>query len=101
MGANVFIRQGVTVGHGAVIGAGAVVVKDLPPYAIAAGVPARVLRYRFSPAMVERLLEKRWWELPVSALRAFREDFLTSLEPEPPSEPQPAREPVPLEVTHA
>jgi len=89
IGANVFIRQGVTVGHGAVIGAGSVVVKDLPPYAIVAGVPARVLRYRFSPAKVERLLEQRWWDLPVSALRAFRKDFVESPEP------------APLEATHA
>ena len=89
IGAQVFVRQGVTVGHGAVIGAGSIVVKDIPPYAIAAGVPARVLRYRFSPATVERLLEQRWWDLPVSALRAFREDFLTSPEL------------APLEATHA
>jgi acetyltransferase-like isoleucine patch superfamily enzyme len=93
IGAQVFIRQGVTVGHGAVIGAGSIVVKDIPPYAIAAGVPARVLRYRFSPATVERLLERRWWDLPVSALRKFREDFLAS--------PEPAPEPVPIEAAHA
>jgi virginiamycin A acetyltransferase len=80
IGAQAFIRQGVTVGHGAVIGAAAVVLKDVPPYAIAVGVPARVMRYRFSPATVERLLESRWWELPVSALRASRKDFLTPLE---------------------
>jgi acetyltransferase-like isoleucine patch superfamily enzyme len=82
IGARVFIGQGVTVGHGAVIGAGAVVVKDIPPYAIAAGVPARVLRYRFSPATVEQLLYKRWWELPVSDLHALRAEFLTPLERE-------------------
>ena len=82
VGAQVFIRQGVTVGHGAILGAGAVVIKDIPPYAIAIGVPARVLRYRFSPRTIERLLQKRWWEMPVSELRAFREEFLTSVEPE-------------------
>jgi len=83
MGAQVFIRQGVTVGHGAVIGAGAVVVKDIPPYAIAAGVPARVLRYRFSPVTVERLLDRRWWELPVSDLHTLRAEFLAPIEQVP------------------
>jgi virginiamycin A acetyltransferase len=93
IGAQVFIRQGVTVGHGAVIGAGSIVVKDIPPYAIAAGVPARVLRYRFSPAAVERLLQQSWWDLPVSELRKFREKFLAS--------PEPALEPAPIEASHA
>ena len=97
IGAQVFVRQGVTVGHGAVIGAGSIVVKDIPPYAIAAGAPARVLRYRFSPATVERLLDQRWWNLPVSELRAFREGFLASPEPVPLQAPEPA----PLEATHA
>jgi virginiamycin A acetyltransferase len=80
IGAQVVIRQGVTVGHGAVLGAGAVAVKDVPPYAIAAGVPARILRYRFSPGTVERLLESRWWELPVDDLQALRADFLNPVE---------------------
>jgi virginiamycin A acetyltransferase len=80
IGAQVFIRQGVMVGHGAVLGAGAVVTRDIPPYAIAAGVPARVLRYRFSAATVERLLDSHWWDMPVSALRDLRADFLTPVE---------------------
>jgi virginiamycin A acetyltransferase len=80
IGAQVFIAQGVRVGHGAAIGAGAVVVKDIPPYAIAAGVPARVLRYRFPPATVEHLLDSRWWELPISTLKARRADFVTAVE---------------------
>ena len=51
VGSHVLINGGVTVGNGAVIGAGAVVVKDVPPYAIVGGVPAKVIRYRFSPEM--------------------------------------------------
>ena len=64
VGSHVLINGGVTVGHGAVIGAGAVVVKDVPPYAIVGGVPAKVIRYRFSPEIIEKLLELQWWNLP-------------------------------------
>jgi acetyltransferase-like isoleucine patch superfamily enzyme len=64
IGANCVILPGVNVGHGAVIGAGAVVTKDLPAYAVAAGAPARVIRYRFSEALIKRLLRLQWWDLP-------------------------------------
>lgn len=69
VGSHVLINGGVTVGHGAVIGAGAVVVKDIPPYAIVGGVPAKIIRYRFSHAIVEKLLELRWWELDDGSLK--------------------------------
>ena len=77
IGCNSVILAGVTVGDGAVIGAGAVVTKDVPPYAIMAGNPARVLKYRFAPAIIAGLLETRWWELPDEAIQA-----LPLLEPE-------------------
>ena len=64
LGANVVVKQGVTIGTGAVVGAGAVVTKDIPPYAIAGGVPARIIRYRFEEQDREMLLESKWWELP-------------------------------------
>ena len=54
--------DGITVGDGAVIGAGAVVTKEIPPYAVAVGVPARVIKYRFDADTVERLLKTRWWD---------------------------------------
>lgn len=76
IGSNVFIRDGVQIGHGAVIAAGAVVVKDVPPYAIVGGVPARILRLRFSTPAIERLLQLRWWERDEPWLRAHSRAFL-------------------------
>lgn len=64
------ILSGVTVCDGAVIGARAVVAKDVPPYAIVAGNPAEIVRYRFDPQTIERLLRIRWWDWPESRIRA-------------------------------
>ncbi len=61
IGEGVFIRQGVTIGDGAVIAAHAVVAADVPAYAIAGGVPARVLRFRHPPELIARLLALQWW----------------------------------------
>ena len=58
------ILSGVRIGHGAVVAARAVVTRDVPPYAIVAGNPARLVRLRFDEATVEALLGTRWWELP-------------------------------------
>ncbi|WP_024546383.1 acetyltransferase [Picosynechococcus sp. NKBG15041c] len=56
------ILPGITVGDGAVIGAGAVVTKDIPAYAIAGGNPARIIKYRFSHSIIEQLLKVCWWD---------------------------------------
>lgn len=64
-GMDSHIMSGVTIGDGAVIGAGAVVTKDVPPYAIVGGNPAKVLKYRFSPDIIEKLLKIQWWNWPV------------------------------------
>lgn len=62
IGANVTVLEGVNVGNGAVIGAGAVVTKDVPDYAIVAGVPAKIIKYRFSKEIIEALNVIKWWE---------------------------------------
>ena len=62
IGANSVIMPGVIIGNGAIIGAGAVVTKDVPDYAIVAGVPAKVIRYRFSERIISELLKLEWWD---------------------------------------
>jgi hypothetical protein len=59
-----FVRSGVTIGDGAIVASGAVVINDVPPFAIVGGNPAKVIRYRFSPEQIEALLEIRWWDWP-------------------------------------
>lgn len=56
IGESAIIMSGVHIGRGAVIGAGAVVTKDIPPYAVAVGVPAKVIKYRFDPEIIEKLM---------------------------------------------
>ncbi|WP_324256591.1 CatB-related O-acetyltransferase [Vibrio cholerae] len=73
IGDGVFIKAGVRVGTGAVIGMGAVVTKDVPEYAIVAGNPAKVLRYRFDDKLVAELLASEWWMLPADRLTVLGE----------------------------
>lgn len=62
IGARATILDGVTIGDGAVIATGAVVTKDIPPYAVAGGVPAKVIKYRFDNNQIEELLKEKWWD---------------------------------------
>ena len=56
------MKEGVTIGDGAIIGAKSLVTKDIPPYAVAVGIPARVIRYRFTPEQIQKLLKIKWWD---------------------------------------
>lgn len=69
VGANAVIMKGVNVSDGAIIGASAVVTKDVPPYAIVVGNPARVIKYRFSEEDIEWLLKLKWWDFSRERLK--------------------------------
>jgi acetyltransferase-like isoleucine patch superfamily enzyme len=61
IGHGVTILDGITIGDGAIVGACSVVAKDVPPYALVVGNPANIIKYRFSPDIIERLLKLSWW----------------------------------------
>jgi phosphonate metabolism protein (transferase hexapeptide repeat family) len=71
------IKPEIAVGNGAVVASGAIVTKDVAPYAIVAGVPARVIRYRQPPEIVERLERLAWWDWDHATLRERLDDFRT------------------------
>lgn len=61
IGANVILLPGITIGHGAIIAAGAVVSKDVAPYAIVGGIPAKLIKYRFESSIIDKLIKSQWW----------------------------------------
>ena len=69
IGVRAMVMGGITIGDGVVIGAGSIVTKDIPPYAVVAGVPARIIRYRFLPEQIDALLRKPWWDIPDEELK--------------------------------
>lgn len=76
IGVNAVLIDGVTIGTGAIIASGAVVTKDVPPYAIFGGIPAKLIRYRFSEQIRSKLLESEWWDWPDSVLEKEFSSFV-------------------------
>lgn len=77
IGASVTLVNGVTIGDGAVVLAGSVVTKDVPPYAIVGGVPAKVLKYRFNEEDIKLLLKTKWWNNDLEWLKENKHLFLS------------------------
>ncbi len=77
LGHQTLVLSGVTIGDGAIIGAGSVVRHDIPPYAIVAGNPARVAGFRFPPEQVEALLRIRWWDWPLERISRHLDTLLS------------------------
>ena len=75
IGDSALILEGVTIGDGAVVAAGSVVTKDVPPYAVVAGVPAKIIKYRFSEEEITKLRKIKWWDKDTEWLKAHAEEF--------------------------
>lgn len=69
IGANVVVLDGVNIGDGVIVGANTIVNKDVSPYAIVGGVPARVIRKRFTDDIIETLLSLEWWNIPLERMK--------------------------------
>jgi acetyltransferase-like isoleucine patch superfamily enzyme len=76
IGTGAIILRDVVIGRGAIVGAGAVVTNNVPPYAVVVGVPAKIMRYRFSLEIIQKIDETKWWEKDVSEAK----DIVSSLE---------------------
>ena len=83
IGYRVIMKCGVKIGNGAIIGAGSIVTKDVPPFAIVAGSPAAIIRYRFPTEIINKLHEIEWWLLDDDELKEkinfFQEDHINEI----------------------
>lgn len=75
IGANAIIMDGVKIGDGAIVAAGAVVTKDVPDYAIVGGVPAKIIKYRFEESIIQKLKTVKWWEMDLNRLNNYEREF--------------------------
>ena len=75
IGNSVLIKQGVKIGVGSVIGMGSIVTKDIEPYTIVAGNPAKIIRARFKDSLIRELLKSKWWDLDDIELEKFAKDI--------------------------
>lgn len=75
IGDNVILKGGVTIGDGAIVGMGSLVTKDVPPYAVVCGVPAKIIRYRFDDDTIKSLLTIKWWEFDPTIIDEKKELF--------------------------
>jgi virginiamycin A acetyltransferase len=75
IGTQCVILSGATIGNGCVIAANSVVTGELPAYSIASGSPAKVIKYRFNPDIIQQLEKSRWWELPLPELKDYYHNF--------------------------
>lgn len=79
-GENVIVTNGANIGNGVIAGAGAVITKDVPDYAVVVGVPARIIRYRYTPEQIEKLNKIAWWDWPDEVIRERYDDFYLDIE---------------------
>lgn len=77
--AGAHVLRGITIADGAIVAANAVVTKNVPPYAIVAGVPAKIIGYRFDEKTIARLLKIKWWNLSRNVLKQCKECFIGNL----------------------
>lgn len=68
IGSHSIILTGISIGDGAIVGANSLVNQDVPPYAICVGSPGRIIGYRFKPEIIRKLIDARWWDLPIDSL---------------------------------
>lgn len=80
LGRNVLITNGANIGNGVIAAAGAVITKDVPDYAVVAGVPARIIRYRYTPEQIEKLNAVAWWDWSDEQIRECYDDFYLDIE---------------------
>ncbi len=80
IGSNVVILSGVKIGRGAIVAAGSIVTKDVPPYTIVAGVPAKVIKKRFSIQIIKKLENSKWWKWDMKTILDNKTFFISEIE---------------------